>query len=50
MTPLLSFEPFVSTAKESPAYWLWDILWVVHATGEQTQGTLPSSKSSAGGR
>jgi mannose-6-phosphate isomerase-like protein (cupin superfamily) len=38
MTPILSFEPFVSTAKESPAYWLLDILWVVHATGEQTQG------------
>ncbi|HEY3963407.1 MAG TPA: cupin domain-containing protein [Planctomycetaceae bacterium] len=38
MTPILSFEPFISTAKESPAYWFLDILWVVHATGEQTQG------------
>jgi mannose-6-phosphate isomerase-like protein (cupin superfamily) len=38
MTPILSFEPFVSAAKESPAYWLLDILWVVHATGEQTHG------------
>jgi quercetin dioxygenase-like cupin family protein len=38
MTPIQSFEPFVSTAKESPAYWFLDILWVVHATGEQTQG------------
>jgi hypothetical protein len=38
MTPILSFQPFVSTAKESPAYWLLDILRVVHATGEQTQG------------
>lgn len=38
MTPIISFEPFVSTGKDSPAYWLVDILWVVHATGEQTQG------------
>jgi hypothetical protein len=37
MTPILSFEPFVSTAKEAPAYWLLDTLWVVPATGEQTQ-------------
>jgi quercetin dioxygenase-like cupin family protein len=32
-------EPFISTSKDSPAYWLLDILWVVHATGEQTQGS-----------
>jgi hypothetical protein len=37
MTPILSLEPFVSTVKESLAYWLVDILWVVHTTGEQTQ-------------
>ena len=36
--PLRTSEPFVSTAKDSPAYWLLDILWVVHATGEQTEG------------
>jgi hypothetical protein len=38
MAPINAFEPFVSTGKDSPAYWLLDLLWVVHATGEQTQG------------
>ena len=38
MTPIHSFAPFVSTGKDSPAFWFVDILWVVHATGEQTQG------------
>jgi quercetin dioxygenase-like cupin family protein len=38
MTTIKPFAPFVSTGKDSPAYWFVDILWVVHATGEQTQG------------
>jgi len=37
-TTIQTSEPFISTATESPAYWLLDILWVVHATGEQTNG------------
>ena len=36
--PIRTSEPFVSTPKDSPAYWLLDILWVIHATGDQTQG------------
>ena len=38
MTPIRTSEPFISTANDSPAYWLLDVLWVVHATGNQTQG------------
>jgi mannose-6-phosphate isomerase-like protein (cupin superfamily) len=38
MTTIRTSEPFLSTPNDSPAYWLLDILWVVHATGEQTQG------------
>jgi quercetin dioxygenase-like cupin family protein len=38
MIPIQPFEPFVSQTNEAPAYWFVDILWVVHATGEQTQG------------
>ena len=38
MTTIHTSDPFVSTPQDSPAYWLLDILWVVHATGEQTQG------------
>jgi hypothetical protein len=41
LQPLRTSEPFLSTAKDSPAYWLFDILWVVHATGEQTEGATP---------
>ena len=37
MTQMQRFEPFVSNGKQSPAYWFLDILWVVHATDEQTQ-------------
>jgi hypothetical protein len=32
MTAIGTSEPFISTPKDSPAYWLLDILWVVHAT------------------
>jgi len=39
MTTIRTSKPFNSTSKEAPAYWLLDILWVVHATGEQTQGS-----------
>jgi quercetin dioxygenase-like cupin family protein len=39
MTPIRTSDPFRSTSKEAPAYWLLDILWVVHATGEQTHGS-----------
>ena len=39
MTAIHTSEPFISTSKDSPAYWLVDVLWVVHATGEQTQGS-----------
>ena len=38
MTTIRTSKPFNSTSKKAPAYWLLDILWVVHATGEQTQG------------
>jgi quercetin dioxygenase-like cupin family protein len=38
MTAIRTSEPFISTPKNSPAYWLLDVLWVVHATGGQTQG------------
>ena len=38
MTPIHTSKPFTSNPKNSPAYWLADILWVVHATGDQTQG------------
>ena len=39
MTPIRTSQPIHSTSKDSPAYWLVDVLWVVHATGEQTQGS-----------
>ena len=32
------FKGFVSSAKDCPAYWFVDILWLVHATGDQTEG------------
>jgi hypothetical protein len=38
MTAIRTSEPFISTAEDTPAYWLLDVLWIVHATGEQTQG------------
>jgi quercetin dioxygenase-like cupin family protein len=38
MRAIRTSEPFLSTGKDSTAYWLVDILWVVQATGEQTQG------------
>ena len=38
MATIHTSDPFVSTPQDSPAYWLLDILWVVHATGEQTEG------------
>ena len=38
MTEIGRSNPFIATSKDSPAYWLLDVLWVVHATGEQTQG------------
>jgi hypothetical protein len=41
MTSIRTAKPFTSTSKDSPAYWLLDVLWVVHATGEETQGTTP---------
>ena len=31
-------SPFTSNAAELPAYWLVDVLWVILASGEQTQG------------
>jgi hypothetical protein len=39
MTAIRSSNAFISTPKDSPAYWLLDVLWVVHAPGEQTQGS-----------
>lgn len=33
-----SFRAYRSGGEESPAYWLVDILWVIHASGEQTEG------------
>ena len=41
-----TFPPFRSASQESPAYWALDILWVVHATGEQTQGQRTQSSNS----
>ena len=38
MTVIRTSDPFISTPKDSLAYWLLDVLWVVQATGEQTQG------------
>ena len=38
MTDPVPFLPFKSDAKDAPAYWLLDVLWIVHATGEQTGG------------
>jgi mannose-6-phosphate isomerase-like protein (cupin superfamily) len=38
LPPIRTSKPFLSTPMDSPAYWLLDILWVVHATGEQTHG------------
>jgi len=38
MATIHTSDPFISTPQDSPAYWLLDILWVVHATGEQTEG------------
>lgn len=32
------FGPYKSQGGEAPAYWLVDILWIVHASGEQTEG------------
>lgn len=31
--------PFASNAQDAPAYWHEDILWYIHATGEQTGGS-----------
>lgn len=31
-------EPFVSDVADANAYWLVDILWIVHATAEKTGG------------
>lgn len=36
--PFPTPEPFMSTAKNAPAFWLLDVLWIVHVTGEQTGG------------
>lgn len=30
--------PFASNAEDAPAYWHEDILWLIHATSEQTGG------------
>ena len=30
--------PVLSNSQNAPAYWHQDILWIVHATGEQTGG------------
>lgn len=38
MTENIQFKPFKSDATEASAYWLADILWIVHVTGEQTEG------------
>ena len=38
MTDAVPFLPFKSDAKDAPAYWLLDVLWIVHVTGEQTAG------------
>ena len=38
MTDDVRFLPFKSDAKDAPAYWLLDVLWIVHVTGEQTGG------------
>ncbi len=38
MKPIRKSEPFISTRNDAPAYWLLDVLWVVHAAGEQTHG------------
>ena len=38
MTDAVPFLPFKSDAKDAPAYWLLDVLWIVHVTGEQTEG------------
>jgi mannose-6-phosphate isomerase-like protein (cupin superfamily) len=36
--PIRTSNPFASTFDTAPAYWLLDILWIVHATGQQTDG------------
>ena len=38
MTDADPFLPFKSDAKDAAAYWLLDVLWIVHVTGEQTGG------------
>jgi len=38
MTDAVPFLAFKSDAKDAPAYWLLDVLWIVHVTGEQTGG------------
>jgi hypothetical protein len=38
MTYAAPFLCFKSDAKDAPAYWLLDGLWIVHVTGEQTGG------------
>lgn len=33
-------RPFLTTNENAPAYWMFDILWVIKATGKQTGGQL----------
>ena len=40
MTPILCSEPFVSTAKKSPAYWLVDSLWITTPPGADQRRLL----------
>ena len=35
MTEFEPFLPFKSDAKDAPAYWLLDLLWIVHVTGDR---------------
>ena len=44
MKVISTSEPFISTPNDAPAYWLLDILWVVHATGEKTQASVLTVK------